>query len=192
MGNQNLEFLTHFHCSNGRYTWRAIIYQPLPSKNVRGLLLSIPKQQLLLALVIFHDRLSITAGPELQMFCYSVSWNAKEDILTLIWIFTNGYTTDDIPTNANENNDVSICCNRTNNNNNHNDNNDIENLPDGYTTDDITYQWDSADPLQLSKNLNLPRFATGITNFRFLVHLVPMLCFQICANTINYIPLCNT
>ena len=73
MGNQNLEFLTHFHCSNGRYTWRAIIYQPLPSKNVRGLLLGIPKQQLLLALVIFHDRLSITAGPELQMFCYSVS-----------------------------------------------------------------------------------------------------------------------
>ena len=96
------------------------------------------------------------------------------------------------PTNDNVNNDVSICCNRTNNNNNHNDNNDIENLPDGYTTDDITYQWDSADPLQLSKNLNLPRFATGITNFRFLVHLVPMLCFQICANTINYIPLCNT
>ena len=44
-----------------------------PTKNVRGLLLGIHKQQLLLALVIFHDRLSITAGPELQMFCYSVS-----------------------------------------------------------------------------------------------------------------------
>ena len=43
-----------------------------PPKNVSGLLLGIQKQQLLLAQVIFHDRLSIT-GPELQMFCCSVS-----------------------------------------------------------------------------------------------------------------------
>ena len=35
----------------------------------------------------------------------------------------------------------------------------IVKLSDGYTTDDITYQWDSDDPLQLSNNLDLPRFA---------------------------------
>ena len=34
----------------------------------------------------------------------------------------------------------------------------IVELSDGYTTDDITYQWDSDDPLQLSNNLDLPRF----------------------------------
>ena len=28
----------------------------------------------------------------------------------------------------------------------------------GYTTDDITYKWDTADPVQLAKSLNLPRF----------------------------------
>ena len=31
-------------------------------------------------------------------------------------------------------------------------------FPDGYTTDDITYLWDSRDPVQLAKSLNLPRF----------------------------------
>ena len=39
------------------------------------------------------------------------------------------------------------------------DNSLIVKLSDGYTTDDITYQWDSDDPLQLSNNLDLPRFA---------------------------------
>ena len=29
---------------------------------------------------------------------------------------------------------------------------------DGYTTDDISYLWDAADPVQLAQNLNLPRF----------------------------------
>ena len=34
----------------------------------------------------------------------------------------------------------------------------IKTFSDGYTTDDISYQWDSDDPLQLSNNLDLPRF----------------------------------
>ena len=29
---------------------------------------------------------------------------------------------------------------------------------DDYSTDDITYLWDAADPVQLAQNLNLPRF----------------------------------
>ena len=30
---------------------------------------------------------------------------------------------------------------------------------DGYTTDDITYAWKETDPVQIAKNLSLPRFS---------------------------------
>ena len=39
-----------------------------------------------------------------------------------------------------------------------NGNDDTVIFSDGYTTDDITYLWDSRDPVQLAKSLNLPRF----------------------------------
>ena len=31
-------------------------------------------------------------------------------------------------------------------------------IPDGYTTDDILYLWKSQEPVQIAKNLSLPRF----------------------------------
>ena len=37
-------------------------------------------------------------------------------------------------------------------------------VADGYTTDDILYLWKSQEPVQIAKNLSLPRFS--IENYK--------------------------
>ena len=44
----------------------------------------------------------------------------------------------------------------------------IDNYSDGWTTDDLKYQWKTVDPVQITKDLHLPRSSFHADGFKIV------------------------
>ena len=44
----------------------------------------------------------------------------------------------------------------------------IDNCSDGWTTDDLKYQWKTVDPVQITKDLHLPRSSLHADGFKIV------------------------